>query len=96
MISFAANLDITSLQNYYPMGDSYSPFYAPFTLNINPISGAGLIKKVKKIEYIWDDGNTTVVDYVPSTIPNYSLPFPFEVGNPLNKKVSNTFYSKLF
>lgn len=73
---------------------SQKPYYAPFTLTINPKNLYFFDKKIKKIEYIWDDGDTDIVDF--KCIPDIDggLPFPTDPGSPLNYKISHTFKPK--
>ena len=72
---------------------SYDSSYVPFTINIDP-KLLLFSNKIRSIEYSWGDGNVSVVNYKP--IDNFSgnLPFPYDVGSPLNYPQKHTFYSK--
>jgi len=67
---------------------------APFSLTISPINLSGFDNKIRAIEYIWGDGQTDMVNFEFITAPNPYVPFPLEVGNPLNYIQKHIFYSK--
>jgi len=67
---------------------------APFNLTISPINLSGFDNKVRAIEYIWGDGQTDMINFEFITTSNPYLPFPLEVGNPLNYIQEHVFYSK--
>lgn len=64
--------------------------YFPFTILINPVN-VKFTNKIKSIEYDWGDGEVDFVDFFPSTEINNRLPFPFEIGNPLNYTKQHTY-----
>jgi hypothetical protein len=78
-----------------PLNYSLSGIYAPFSLTIDP-RNIQTIKKIRKIEYIWGDGTTDIVNYIPipSTATNDNLPYKNDVGSPLNYSKTKNFYSK--
>lgn len=69
--------------------------YAPFTLTISP---EGLYdvtdKKVRAIEYIWGDGEKSLINYKATTSEDLSLPIFNEAGTPLNYPQTHSFYFK--
>lgn len=69
------------------------PYLTPFKLIIDPRDLYNFTNKVKKIEYIWGDGFTDTVDFKIITTTNGNLPYPLEVGTPLNYKKEHIFYS---
>lgn len=77
-------------------GIDRKPFLAPFKLTIDPRDLYAFENKIKKIEYNWGDGESEDVDFkvFANNDSNLSLPFPLEVGNPLNFKKDHTFQSK--
>jgi hypothetical protein len=70
-----------------------SDVFAPFTLTLDP-KDVTFYEKVRKIEYIWDDGTIDTVNYEPNISLNSDLPYSNEVGNPLNYPKTKQFYSK--
>jgi hypothetical protein len=70
-----------------------SDVFAPFTLTLDP-RNVTFYEKVRKIEYIWGDGTIDIVNYEPNILLNNSLPYPNEIGNPLNYPKTKQFYSK--
>jgi hypothetical protein len=75
-------------------GIQKKPYLTPFKLIIDPRDLYNFENKVKKIEYIWGDGSTDTVDFKISTTTNGNLPYPLEVGTPLNYKKDHIFYSQ--
>jgi hypothetical protein len=70
------------------------PYLTPFKLIIDPKDLYDFTNKVKKIEYIWGDGFTDTVDFKIITTTNGNLPYPLEIGTPLNYKKEHVFYSE--
>jgi hypothetical protein len=87
----------TIVKNYILDGFGSSPkkpYYAPFTLTINPRNLYAFSKKVKKIEYDWGDGEKDIVDFKCIPDSDFGLIFPTDPGSPLNYKTSHTFKPK--
>lgn len=90
----------TNIKNYvfdsFFDGIDRRPYLAPFKLTIDPKDLYGFENKVKKIEYNWSDGEPENVDFkvFANNDSNLSLPFPLEIGNPLNFKKEHIFQSK--
>jgi hypothetical protein len=70
-----------------------SDVFAPFTLTLDP-KNVEFYEKVIKIEYIWGDGTTDIVNYKPNILLDNTLPFSNEIGNPLNYPKTKQFFSK--
>jgi hypothetical protein len=88
MVNFNQTVALNNESNNTNLTD-----YCPFTLNIEP-KNLIFSKKIRAIEYIWGDGSTTLINYKPSIVSNTSLPFPTDIGNPLNYPQSHEYYSK--
>jgi hypothetical protein len=89
-------LSVTS-QTVYLSSDvqniTLNGIYAPFSLTIDP-KNIIFFEKIRAIEYIWGDGTSDIVNFEPSILYNNNLPFPSEVGNPLNYPKTKQYYSK--
>jgi len=70
-----------------------SDVFAPFNLTLDP-KNVEFYEKVRKIEYIWGDGTTDIVNFQPNISRDSKLPYPDEVGSPLNYPKTKQFYSK--
>jgi hypothetical protein len=69
-----------------------SDIYAPFSLTLDPRQ-VKFYEKIRAIEYVWGDGTSDMVSYQPSVSYDETLPFPSEIGNPLNYPKTKQYYS---